>query len=334
MMAAIIKLLILLLLFAITGCANRISNLAPAQLTHAPMVEAFRDPNFKLTTYKTFSVLPYSTITKEQNTNPILEKQMLFALRNMMEGLGYIFVKPENSPDFFVTIDATMHYREIDVPAQQFSVPRWIPDQEIKSTGTSSGYLSGVGAYSGSSTVKTTVPGYFTNETYTVPGYTSGLNIPLIVVVAYDRKTADNIWWGKGIAASNNSDIRIASQWVLKQLVGGNFPSSSYASELTSECTGEEGLGISIFTVDGNNYYPAVLYVAPNSPAEEAGVEVSDFIISINGKSTENKSYGEIRTMQCGKEGERLTLRLFRNRKQLDVSMTRANKEKLMKSLR
>ena len=86
MIAAIRNSLILLLLLAITGCANRISNLAPAQLTHAPLVETFRDPNFNVTAYKTFSVLPYSTITKEQKTNPILEKQMLFALRNMMEG--------------------------------------------------------------------------------------------------------------------------------------------------------------------------------------------------------------------------------------------------------
>lgn len=326
--------LILLFLLAVTGCANRISNLAPAQLTHAPLVETYRDPNFNVSAYKTFSVLPYSTLTKVQKTNQILEKQMLFALRNMMEGLGYLFVTPDNSPDFLITIDATMHYKEFDVPAQQIFVPRWVPDQEIRSTGTSSGYLSGVGAYSGSSTVTTTVPGHFTNETYTVPGYTSGAYYPFIIVAAYDRKTAANIWWGKGVATSNNNDIRVASQWVLKQLVGGNFPSSAYISELTSACTGEEGLGISIFTIDGNNYYPVVLYVAPNSPAKEADIEVSDFILAINGTPTVNKSNAEIRTIQCGKEGERLTLRLFRDGKQFDVSMIRANKEKLMKSMR
>jgi hypothetical protein len=326
--------LIFLFLWTVTGCANSISNLEPALLTIAPKVQTYRDPSFNTELYKTFSVLPYSDITKEKKLNPILEKQMLFALRNIIEGLGYLFVNPDKSPDLLITIDSSMDYKEFDIPARQIYVPRWVPDQEIRTVGKSSGYISGIGSYGGPSTVTTTVPGYYANETYIVPGYTTGSYYPGIIVAAYDHKTAANVWWGAGVGESKNNDIRVASQLVLLQLVGGNFPKSKYYSELTLECKGEEGLLTSIFTIDGNNYYPAVLHVVPGSPAKVAGVKISDFILAINGTPTVNKSSAEIRALQCGNEGEMLTLRLFRAGKQFDASMIRVNKDKLINTLK
>jgi len=331
MISLLKRIVMLLIVLVTTGCASNKSNLSPLQLTLGPEVDVYRDPRFKSETYRTFAVFPYSEMDKEQKTNPILEKQMLFALRNMMEALGYIFVDRDMSPDLLITIDAKIHYKEFDVPAQQVSIPKWIPDQEITSTGASSGYISGLGSYSGLSTTRTTKPGYLTSETYNIPGYSTGTYFPDLLVVAYDRRTKSKIWSGKGVGASNNNDLRISSQWVLKKLIGGNFPASAFSSEQTSECKGEEGLGLSVLTVDGNNYFPAVLYVFPGSPANEAGIEVNDLIIAINGTLTANKSTSEIIKLQCGKEGEKLTLRLFRDGKQFEVSMVRANRDELLK---
>lgn len=317
--------MIIIFIWFITGCAHSISNLAPAQLTLGPKVEAYLDPSFKPESYRTFSVFPFSVITKKQESNPILEKQMLFALRNAMEALGYVFVTPDSSADLLITINATMDYKEFHVPAHQESIPRWVPDQVIRSDVDS--------AY-GSSTITTTVPGYLTSETYTVSEYTTGSYYPAISVAAYDRRTSAMIWWGDGAGSSENNDIRIASQFVLKKLVLANFPKSAFLSELTTECKGEEGLSISIFTIDGNNYYPTVMYVVPGSPAKDAGIEKNDFILAINGTPTVNKSSAEIRALQCGNEGEKLTLRLVRAGKEFDASMIRVNKDKLNMDLK
>lgn len=321
--------IIVISLFLSASCSSTISNIATAQLFTEPQMMSYNDPGFNPEPYRTFSVIPYSAITGENKQLTILDKQMLFALRNVMEERGYDFVNIDQLPDFFATIDASMRYEQIDVPARQITVPKWVPSREIESYGTSSGYVSGVGAYSGSSTITTTIPGYLTNETYTLPGYSTGLYFPVIVVAAYDRKTLANVWWGKGVASSKNNDIRIASQWVLKQLVGTKFPALKYQSD---ECKGQDGTIISTFTIDGNNYYPTVLHVIPDSPAQKANIKVSDFIVAINGKPTVNKSPSEIRSMSCGKEGDNITLRLFRNGKMIDVSMKLVNDDILFKN--
>ena len=70
------------LLLLVTGCAPVITNLTPADLKFEPSIQSYRDPKFDSTTFKTFSVFPYSLISdKAQLRGEIIEKQMLFALR-------------------------------------------------------------------------------------------------------------------------------------------------------------------------------------------------------------------------------------------------------------
>jgi len=121
------------LLLMIVGCATtRVTNLTPAYLQLEPSVQSYKDLSFKESEYRTFSVFASSLISDgTQLGGGILEKQMLFVLRNAFEELGYKFVELNQSPDFLVTIDGSAQYKEIYVPPQTLTVPHLEPGRTI-----------------------------------------------------------------------------------------------------------------------------------------------------------------------------------------------------------
>jgi hypothetical protein len=86
-----------LLLFAflpILGCASRMSNFSPILLNLEPSTECYNALDSSAISYNTYSVFPKSAIDSTTLlSNPILEQQMLFFVRNLFEGKGYKFVK-------------------------------------------------------------------------------------------------------------------------------------------------------------------------------------------------------------------------------------------------
>jgi len=143
------------------GCAPVPSNMSPVSLESDPYVLSYKDPAFART-YATFSVFPSSLVFDNAAVSGILERQMLFALRNSIEQRGYRFVEITSSPDFLITIDGSSPYRETYVPPRTVTIPQWEPGR-IKTTydhtygsfqynlyGDYSAY--GYGTYSGSST--------------------------------------------------------------------------------------------------------------------------------------------------------------------------------------
>jgi carboxyl-terminal processing protease len=61
--------------------------------------------------------------------------------------------------------------------------------------------------------------------------------------------------------------------------------------------------------------YAAVVAVIPGGPAEKAGIENSDIIESIEGKSTRDMSLAEIRTVLAGEPGSTVTVAVVRPRR-------------------
>ncbi|MGC2248478.1 MAG: PDZ domain-containing protein, partial [Terriglobales bacterium] len=61
--------------------------------------------------------------------------------------------------------------------------------------------------------------------------------------------------------------------------------------------------------------YADVVAVIPGGPAEKAGIENSDILESIEGKSTHDMSLAEIRTMMIGEVGTTVTVSVVRPRK-------------------
>jgi carboxyl-terminal processing protease len=68
-------------------------------------------------------------------------------------------------------------------------------------------------------------------------------------------------------------------------------------------------------TVSKRFGYAAVVAIIPGGPAEKAGVQNSDIIESIEGKSTHDMSLAEIRSILCGDTGSTVTVAVVRPRR-------------------
>jgi len=301
------------------SCATTLvyTHMNPLLSVEGPVVRASRAMRADFSEYGTFSVVPFSI--DGDKMPEIMEEKLLFFLRNCFELVGYTFVKLADDPDFLVTGYVESEYRESYVPPSTYSMPRWVPGQTI----TSYGYLSGVygqysqawGTYSGSTTTNTFIPGYMTMDTYTRPGYTTGMFYQTGAVRVYDSKTGKNIWSGSGASASKTGDPLIASQLLFVKMITEFPPKKTLKTDKSTIIipAGDIGANYFLLSLDGNNFYPSVFHVYKNSPALNAGIKVFDFIISVDGQSLSNMSLRGARSKINGEPGSTGIFQVFRN---------------------
>jgi len=319
----------IMILFLSSCATTTVNNLTPSDYIGKPYASVFSDPNVHLERYQTFSVFPLSSISDKVKMNPILEKQLLFYVRNLIESKGYEFVQMDQKPDFLVTLNANSEYKEFYVPPSQVTVPYWVPGKDIIKNTYSSGTLNlnslgssssyGFGNWSGSGTEITHVPGYMTSSTYTKPGYTVGHYYPAVTIFIYDRKTLKEVWEASGVAVSNNPNMSVSEEGLLSYMID-KYPyasASNYNTKQIKIYTAEailSDLGIkscTIFTNDGISYFP-IVRINKDSIAEREGLKDGDMIIEINGVSTLNKSFSEIANLLVEKPGAELNIKVKR----------------------
>ena len=97
------------------GCAAPATNLSPVWPQDKPRVKIIKAPSQYNMKLKTFSLFPVSGFIKEPLLkNDIMEMQMLFFLRNVLEKRGYIYARVPEKPDFLATIDGHIQHKKID----------------------------------------------------------------------------------------------------------------------------------------------------------------------------------------------------------------------------
>lgn len=309
-----INYLFLLLSLILFSCVPAVTNMSPAFHYNEPVTLIHKEPDAQLEKYKTFSVIPLSMIDKEYRVNPIVENQLLFQIRNLFESKGFTFVEKE--PDFVVTLWSDIKYESIKVPPSTITIPRYVPGQTIPMFGSYNYFPYGWGSWSG----YISMPGYWTTDIYTIPGYTRGYYFPQIKVFIFDLKKSKLVWIGSGVGVSPNLDIRISGQLVLSKILK-DFPNRDNVNIYDKE--GSIGILIGIFTNDGNSYYPTVIEILKDSPADKAGIEKYDMIIEIEGLSTLNKPFSEVMNMLKGLPSSDVKIKVKRLNKILDFIIKR-----------
>jgi Domain of unknown function (DUF4136)/PDZ domain len=306
-----------------SGCgpSEQITNLSPVYLDFNPTVTTYEDPNAtNINWYQTFSVFPYSFIEKESNTNPILQQQLLFYVRNLFEEHGFKFVQLNEEPDFLLTVDASSKYQETYVPPTSITLPVWVPGQTITSESSTNGNLNfntfgdvntnGWGNYNQETTTTTYVPGYATTETYTQPGYMVGRNYPIVRIQVFDGKTYKSVWYGSGVGTSRNPDVRISGQLVMRAMVK-QFPTPNKPNLISSE-NGYLGISPTLFTIDGNSFYPTILDIKDGMPASNTDIHKYDMIVAINGQQTRNMPIPKVIQLLRGPIGSTVEITVWR----------------------
>lgn len=89
------------------------------------------------------------------------------------------------------------------------------------------------------------------------------------------------------------------------------------------------GVGITI-TQDADTGEITVTQVTENSPAEQAGVQVGDQIVGVNGQDISDMQIDELKGMVRGEEGSEITLDFVRNGESIHCTMTRQSIENVI----
>ncbi len=308
-------------LLAVCSCVNpKVTNLTPVSLYGDPVVSTHIDSSVVFSAYKTFSVFPYSETSDKKPSNPTLERQMIFYVRNLVEAKGYKFIEIDQNPDFLVTVYTDTEYHQSYVPPSLVTLPYYslgkTETNYERSTGSSNYSSSGKyssddwGTWRGAETSSTDIPGTWTKKTYSRSGYAVGRYYPAAVVSIYDSKTLESVWMGNGAGSSDNPDVRVSAQMVLSHILR-DLPECQY-KPVHSTSRGVIGAHYSVMTTDGNSYYPFVVGLDRGKPAARKGIRLDDMIIEIDGMSTLNKSFAEIERVFGGKPGEKVVVKVKR----------------------
>lgn len=100
------------------------------------------------------------------------------------------------------------------------------------------------------------------------------------------------------------------------------IPASELPSFLENSENAYVGIGVTVQATDDNSGL-MVIAVQPGGPAEEAGVQVGDVIIQVDGESAQDRTVTEISAMIKGEEGTVVSVTVLRSGEGITMSMTR-----------
>lgn len=287
-----------------------------------PLVQAEKDPDVNFGKYRTFAVCPTAELDTSSKMNPIIEKLLLFALRNRFELLGYRYVDDIKEADFYLGLYYSNEYKSTYIPPTITTIPWYVPGQ----TQTTHMNLYGsTGSHWGTATTAT--PGYYVPMTYTTPGRYVGAYYPWVSVSAFDKGTNKVVWSSRAAVSTPENSAVLSGQCLINcllQSADGNF-SFPFCGDPRKRADdlkdGVFGCGFLIYVLNGNDFYPVITGVWDKSPTERAGLKVYDVITKIDGQRTLNLPRSKIRAMFDKDAGENLMFTVLRGDKSLDVSL-------------
>ena len=104
------------------------------------------------------------------------------------------------------------------------------------------------------------------------------------------------------------------------------IPAAELPSFLENSENAYVGIGVTVRATDDNSGL-MVIAVQPGGPAEEAGVQVGDVIIQVDGESAQDRTVTEISAMIKGEEGTVVSITVLRSGEGITMSMTRKRME-------
>lgn len=255
-----------------------------------PSLQAVLSPAMESGTYHKFTVVPSSKETADSGMHPFVEKQLLFMVRTELERLGYQYVESPEQADFSLRLTYSNDYKRGD---------------SIATTATTS-YSDSEGGFG------------FARSHGTATKWAS--YCPILQVIALDMDTTEEIWSGSVLAETPSPEIRLSANHLLSSLLVEHFPLASDAGEALDSRDGIFGCDFRIITLDGNDYFPAIMGLLTWSRTGR-NLCMYDVITEIDGNSTKNRSYSEIRATFDRNPGEKLSLTVMRSGKTRKITI-------------
>jgi hypothetical protein len=296
--------------------------------------KVINDPVIDYKQYKTFSIVSADVLFKKEALT-LEEKQIEYFLINAIEptlSLKNIPMRDSIKPDLMIIYNFSNDYKERYIPPQTYSVPFWSPGKTTTINSNSSanvstyGDVNVTGNINGNSNTTITQSGNWETTQVQRPAYTEGYFFPDFSLTIYNTSVNNKIWEGNANGTSLENDFRIPAQYLMWRLLG-KMPKGSFVdSTFFTNNNGQIGISFYIFNTDGISFYPVIMGIGKNSPAESIGLKKGDVIVSINGQLTSNKSHIQISEMMKGNAGTKIELVINRKDKYI--------KKTLIKTLR
>jgi|GEM_PF-5201173 len=254
-------------------------------------------------TYRRFAVVPTSGEATDSGMHPLVEKQLLYMVRNELENLGYRYIEGEEDSDFFVQLTYSNEHTRANVKATTAA-----------GTFSDSGSITGLGYARSRSTAAT-----------------YGSFCPTFEVRAIDTDTKKEIWSGSVLAETPNPEVRLSANHLLHAMANTRYlPHTPDVVQTLDSKEGIFGCDFRILTPNGNDYFPVITGVLLGAPAGKEGVKVYDMIKAIDGSSTRNEAYSQIRAAFDKNPGEEISLTLSRNGKVIEATLVAAQEAKIL----
>lgn len=137
------------------------------------------------------------------------------------------------------------------------------------------------------------------------------------VISIMEKKSFRNVDFAKfmqGSLKAAASEIDAHSAFLNKE---------SYSAAMESTSGEFSGIGVSIMTKAPEDDALVIIDVVPSGPAEKAGLKGGDKIVEVGGKKLKGLSADEVVSMLKDKVGTIINLKVLRNKKPLEFSVTR-----------
>ena len=314
-----------LIFLLLNGCAavnTSRHNLLPAALKEKPVTQVSHSNEYNFSNYRTFTVLPISTFSDDNKTdsnNDVVQMHLLFTLRNALEGRGYKFVKPSETPDFIATIENFAAKEKNYLATAISSKSKWKTKDVVDSK---LDFETEAPLIWGEYHNLMTSSNHQSSSPKTPQGLAVGTYYPQIEVTLFDKKNMSVGWRGTAIGVSHSEATQISAQLIVRSLMSQLQISKHRATNFPLN-TGKIGLGYAVITTDGKNYYPAITGLNADTPAKKGGLQNADYIIEINNLATLNKTTGSISNMLSGAEGSKIKLKIWRMGAQSEYTLKR-----------
>lgn len=104
------------------------------------------------------------------------------------------------------------------------------------------------------------------------------------------------------------------------------IPASEYETYQENMANAYVGVGITILSSEEVEGFQ-IMSVTPGGPAEEAGVQVDDLLIGVDGEDVRQSDASEVRNLVRGEEGTDVVLTLLREETELELTVQRRHME-------
>ena len=110
------------------------------------------------------------------------------------------------------------------------------------------------------------------------------------------------------------------------------IPAAEYASFVEQNNNAYVGIGITILTQEENAMGFEVMEVAAGGPAEEAGIEVGDIVVAVEGQKTAGMDTTEMRNIVRGEEGTFVQITVYRGGSEITMDVERREVQTIVAS--